>query len=267
MQIFSSDDLARTYEPRGYADPAEQVHDYNRVQRYAGKHPDAGRVAVGDALDLPPSRVRGWLDDSVPDAVRGVRTAREHGWVNLDPDRRNGRAFALAVVGLYACGAVSTTWHPAWTPETPEADARLWDALTTLNAAPARRHVEDQRPTELIVRTDAAVFGRCLVAAGAPRGDKNAATVDPLPEWLLGAGERTRREAVELYLLERGTFVDYRDTIQIQTRQRSAAFCESLGRLLRSVTDAEVSVGETVVVSAAAARELGFGRGDDLRPT
>jgi len=53
----------------------EKVEDYQRVQKYAAEHQDAGRTAVGNALELPPGRVRGWLDGAKPDPVRGIETA------------------------------------------------------------------------------------------------------------------------------------------------------------------------------------------------
>jgi len=77
--------LARTYSDREYPDPWEKVLDYRRVQAYAAEHPKHGRTRVGNALDLPPSRVRGWLNDGMPDPVRGIQTAIDHGW--LDPSR------------------------------------------------------------------------------------------------------------------------------------------------------------------------------------
>jgi hypothetical protein len=71
--------IARTYSDRVYPDPWEKVEDYQRVQAYAAEHPNAGRTAVGTALELPAGRVRSWLNGGQPDPVRGIETASAHG--------------------------------------------------------------------------------------------------------------------------------------------------------------------------------------------
>jgi hypothetical protein len=53
----TSKPLSRGYSDRVYPDPWETVLDYRRVREYAAENPNAGRVGVGRALDLPDERV------------------------------------------------------------------------------------------------------------------------------------------------------------------------------------------------------------------
>ncbi|WP_049986068.1 hypothetical protein [Halobellus rufus] len=252
--------LARTYDPRSYDDPAVQLRDYESVREYRHRHPEAGRTAVGNALGLPPSRVRGWLSGGQPDAVRGVETARQRGWLDGSRSDRTTAAFAELVVGVFACGSIDRRWTVAYAPTSPHVERRLWEYLTALGVEPTRRHDDSpERPTELLPSVDGSVFARCLFVAGAPRGGKNAATTPSHPAWLLDVDRETRRRAVELYVLERGTVHESNGTVVLRSRNRSSAYRESLAALCRSVTDHEVTVGANVVLSAAAAR--------DLRPT
>jgi len=55
-------------------------------------------VRVGNALDLPNERIRGWLEDMIPDPVRAINTAIDHGWLDPDPDSET----AAALVELLA---------------------------------------------------------------------------------------------------------------------------------------------------------------------
>jgi hypothetical protein len=266
--MFSDEELARTYDPVGYTDAVEQVTDYNNVQRYVGQHPDAGRVRVGNAFDLPPERVRGWMNDKRPDTVRGIGTARQHGWLDLDPDTNQGRRFAELAVGVIASGSIQQgNWQVAWAPETAEADHRLWRALDEHGVSPRRRHADDRdRPTELLPGVDGSVLARCLHTAGAPVGDTNERSLTALPDWLLDADEQTRQRCAVLVLLERAMTQQSKDTVQFRGQNRSLAYRRSLARLFRSLVDGEVSVGENVVLSADAVRELDFGRCGKLRP-
>lgn len=63
QQVTSGDfltpsNLAQTYNPPSYPDPADLLNDYDRVMDYASKHPEHGRTRVEKSLGLPPSRVR-----------------------------------------------------------------------------------------------------------------------------------------------------------------------------------------------------------------
>jgi len=99
--------LARTYSDRVYPDPWEKVLDYRRVREYAAEHPNAGRVRVGRALDLPPGRVRGWLKDTVPDPVRGINVAIDRGWLDPESDSEMAAALVELLAHVLAGGSIT----------------------------------------------------------------------------------------------------------------------------------------------------------------
>ncbi|OYR81293.1 hypothetical protein DJ72_11140, partial [Halorubrum distributum] len=109
--------LSRTYSDRVYPDPWEKVLDYRRVREYAAEHPTAGRVRVGRALDLPAERVRGWLEDTVPDPVRGINTAIDRGWLDPDSDSEMAAALVELLAHVLAGGSIPAgNYLPAVTP-------------------------------------------------------------------------------------------------------------------------------------------------------
>ena len=97
--------LARTYNTPSYDDPYDAVSDYRRVQRAAANHPNMGSSALSNIVELPRSRIRGWVDDdadSMPDAVRGISVAQNKGW--LDPTGDTAVALAAIVGHLFGAG-------------------------------------------------------------------------------------------------------------------------------------------------------------------
>ena len=170
--------LARTYSDRGYSDPWEKVLDYRRVREYAAEHPAHGRTRVGNALDLPPSRVRGWLKDGMPDPVRGIQTAIDHGWLDPDPAGETAAALVDLLAHVLAGGSIKTqTYVPSVTVgrrlETDDVRA-VFDRVGVETVV--RRADDDGRATEVLPERDGSVLGRCLVAMGAPAGEKGAST-------------------------------------------------------------------------------------------
>ncbi|QLG61098.1 hypothetical protein [Halorarum salinum] len=175
-------------------------------------------------------------------------------------------ALATLLAGIFACGGIATNWVPAWLPETERGHALIADALADMTDGYVTRHEDDpDRPTEFLPAEGATVFGRVLVAYGAPQGDKNDDSVGHLPQWLLEAPKESRLRAVELFLLERGTFFESKDTVTIQARNRRQSYRSDLATLVGSVTNEPVTAGRNVVVSAEAVRDLGFGRRDTVR--
>ena len=253
-------DLARTYSDREYPDPWQKVLDYRRVRAYAADHPEHGRTRVGNAFDLPPGRVRGWLDGGMPDPVRGIQTAIDHGWLDpgaatLDPGAATTAAFVAHLTHLIAGGSINDRFVPAITVDDSVTIGEVRSAFNALNVDILTRNAEvDNRATEAIPAADASVFGRCLVAIGAPIGGK--AGLDSFPQIVREVTDRVRESFARIYVAHRALAYETKDTRTIQ-EDRARAYLDDLRDVLADVADESVSVGDgRVTVSAAAARRL-----------
>ncbi|MXR41009.1 hypothetical protein GRX01_06595 [Halobaculum sp. WSA2] len=249
--------LARTYNPQSYPDPANLLEDYDRVMEYASKHPDHGRTRVGTALELPPSRVRTWIEGGKPDAVHAVETAQELGWLDTTPQDPLGDACAVLAAGIYTCGSIDTARVvPAWNPTTRIARSLITHALDVVGTGVTLRHADEpDRPTEIIPATNASVFGRILVCLGVPQGDFTM--VESLPNWIDQLSTGTRRTLALLWMCERATVHQEKDTLVIQGRSRGEFYRRTVASLIREIVDEPVNVTDhNVIISAAAARSL-----------
>lgn len=249
--------LGRTYNPRSYPDPADLLKDYDRVMEYASKHSDHGRTRVGKALELPPSRVRTWIEGGKPDAVHGVETARELGWLDATSHDAVGDACAVLAAGIYTCGSIDNDRIvPAWNPSTRIASQLIMHALEIVGTGYTHRHAgEPNRPTEIIPATNASVFGRVLVCLGVPQGDFTM--IESLPNWINKLSIGTRRTLALLWLCERATVHQEKDTLVLQGRSRGEFYRRTVADLIRETVDGPVNATEhNVVISAAAARTL-----------
>jgi hypothetical protein len=248
--------LARTYTDRVYPDPWEKVLDYRRVQEYAAEHPKAGRVRVGRALELPASRVRGWLDDGIPDPVRAINTAIDYGWLEPEPDSDVAADLVDLLAHVLAGGSISKKWFtPAVAPgrrvdlnEIRHAFERVGVETTTRNAD------ADSRATEIVPKEDASVLGRCLVTMGAAHGDKT--TLERLPPVVWEVPAPVRRSFAQIYVRHRGLNYEDKSTKRIQVN-RPASFIQDLRRLLDDVVDGSVTVDDAgITIPADTVREL-----------
>ncbi|WP_066416794.1 hypothetical protein [Halorubrum aethiopicum] len=249
--------LARTYSDREYSDPWEKVLDYRRVREYAADHPKHGRTRVGNALDLPPSRVRGWLNGGMPDPVRGVQTAIDHGWIDPDPDGDVAAALVELLAHVLAGGSItSRTFVPAVTTGRRVGLEEVRDAFERVGVETVVRRADDEnRATEVIPTADGSVLGRCLVTMGAPAGEKIA--LDSFPSIVWEVPRAVRESFARIYVDHRGTGYSEKQTMAIQ-EERSAEYLEGLRGLLADVTGQPVTAGgRQVTISAAAVRELG----------
>lgn len=248
--------IARTYSDRVYPDPWEKVLDYRRVREYTAEHPNAGRVRVGNALDLPSPRVRGWINASVPDPVRGINTAIDHGWV--EPHAHNSTAAALTelLAHVLAGGSISKeSFVPAVAPGRRVKTGEIRQAFENVTVdTVTRRNSTETRPAEVVPTRDASVLGRCLVAMGAPAGDKT--TLDRLPPAVWEVPHDVRRLFAQIYIRHRGLYYKNKATIQVQVK-RPVSFIKDLWALLDDVTTERITSSENrITISADAAREL-----------
>ncbi|MFC4357759.1 hypothetical protein ACFO0N_07330 [Halobium salinum] len=257
-------DLARTYNG---SDSWERVEDYQRCFKYAAEHPQKGSYAVASALDLPRGTVRQWIErGSKPDPVHAVETADELGWLDVPSKDATGRALNLLVAGIYSGGSVSKSFVPTWTIDREPVELLLSTALEQAGSGAKRiDRMSDSRATELAPAEHASVLGRLLVTLGAPQGTKNESTVTDLPEYLESVERRVHVEFAKMYILNRATSLEGKDTLQLN-ESRTTLYKRELAEFLSMVAGEPVRATKNgVVVSAAAARALGFGRGDALR--
>jgi len=250
--------LARTYSDREYPDPWEKVLDYRRVQEYAAEHPKHGRTRVGNALDLPPSRVRGWLNDGIPDPVRGIHTAIDYGWLDPDPDGDIAAGLVELLAHILAGGSITNqTFVPAVATGQRVGVDEIEAAFERVGVETTVRHgTTDGRATEVIPAADGSVLGRCLVTMGAPSGDK--VTLDSFPSTAWDAPESVQRSFARIYIDHRARIYPEKRTMVIQEK-RSRDYLEGLREFLSTVTDESVTLGDrNVTISADAVRELGI---------
>lgn len=247
--------LARTYSDRVYPDPWEKVTDYRRVREYVASHPDAGRTKVGNALDLPPGRVRGWINDGMPDPVRGIQTAIDHGWLNPDPDSEIAGALVKLAAHIMAGGSISASWVPAVSVGRQVTQSLIKDAFDAVEVQTTTRHTDsDRRATEVVAREDATVLGRCLSCMGVPQGTKT--DVESLPSVLQQVPGEIQQAYAQVVVLHRGINYDDKDTTRVMS-ERPAEYHDAVANLIRTVTGESATSDERgVTVSAAAARTL-----------
>ena len=233
---LSEQSLARTYRS-SYDDAYEAILDYRRVKSYQQSHPDAGSYKVANALELPRGRIRGWMDDTKPDALSGVRRAEELGWFDVDPNEPADpllEPFIRLLAGIYAGGSIrSSGWTPHWTVNGPI--DLIKQALDKLGLEYRQTHGQDtQRATELVPRSDGSLLGRSLSVLGAPTQSKNKSSIDDLPAYLFKLPLEIRREFVNVY-------VEYRQSGDSQTvslqEDRADSYHRDLAGLISSVID------------------------------
>ena len=82
--------LANTYSTHGGTTGCERCQQYRALLEYISEHTNAGRVRVANNMlddeQVPPSRVRPWLDGGMPDPMRAIQAAEFHGWFNWNAD-------------------------------------------------------------------------------------------------------------------------------------------------------------------------------------
>lgn len=227
------DAFARTYAPPGELDPIALREDYQRFVDYRAAHPDAGRHKIATALDLPPGRVRAWLNGAMPDVVRGTNRAEQRNWLLLAGDRH--RLLTRLLAGIFAGGSINDRWTPRWSATDA---APIAEYLTAVDAGvQSITRDRDHRGNELEPADFPRVLGRVLVARGAPHPAVDTAT---LPAYLQ-TDETAGRAFVETYIACRGVTPAGRNHIQVYEQTRTTQFYDQLTRLVDQHTNGAVT--------------------------
>ncbi|ADB63899.1 hypothetical protein Htur_5011 (plasmid) [Haloterrigena turkmenica DSM 5511] len=249
--------LARTYDSRAYADTWDAVDDYRRVRDYAHRNPSKGSSAIASALDLPRGRIRPWLDESKPDAVHGLETAREYGWLDCEFGDPAFTALNTLVANVFSGGSLAEQYYqPSFALNRRGEDSHVLDALEL--AGVDYRVVDDRdgRADEVRPTDAASVLGRVLSVLGAPVGPKADQHLS-LPAYLDEAPTEVRETFAYAYLENRAIEHDGKATLTIR-EERNRDYLEALAGLLASVAGGGVELGERdIVISADAATALG----------
>lgn len=258
LETVGGEELARTYNARAYADTWDLVLDYFDVLDYHARHPSRGSTAVGNALDLPRSRVRSWLEGSVPDPVRGIQRAEHRGWLEPDLDSTTFQGLNGLAAWVYSGGSIDSQWYiPRFAVDDADTEARIDRAFDAVGVEyDFTRSAATDRATEYRPVEDAAVLGRVLAVLGAPVGAKNERRRITLPDYLEAAPETVRREFIATYLGNRGQRSTRKSTVTFR-EDRSGRYLRSLADLFQDCTGERVTVsGKNVIVSGAAARVI-----------
>ncbi len=229
------DAFINTYQPPGEADAATLVRQYETVRAHMAEHPTQQSAAVATALDLSRGRIRSWVDDDGrPDAMRGLETLTEHGWLHHEWTDRSLAALTGLCAWVVAGGTIVTTdWQAAFSV----ADGTAGD-LTRLGEALGldwrQRHTDDERSgTEWLPRRHGSVLARLLAVLGAP---VEQAGPPALPPWLVAEDcpRALRLDAARIIVRQRGTVRADRPATPIQLKIGDGR-SDAIRRLLQTV--------------------------------
>jgi hypothetical protein len=262
--------LANTYDPPADVDGWEIVQQYQEVMEFAADHPNLGSGAVANRLGLPRGRIRPWMEDdspSVPDVVRGVRTAERHGWIDMDADEQPFRTINRLVAWVFSNGSLNErNYLPRFSASQPSERDRI-DGVLRLAGVGSRvaREFEPGRGAEVEPEQDQCVLGRLLATLGAPVGKKGPKSDLELPSYLAAVSRDRRREFARTYVRNRGTFVG-KPTAFVQIKeQRTPSYRKDLTALLGSTTEGSVrhQSSGSIHLDSEAVGDL-FWRNDDV---
>ena len=227
--------LVRTYASHAYSDPWDAVEDYERVQAVSAKHPQKGSSALSSLVDLPRSRIRGWVDDGgMPDPYRALQTALSKGWIIESWDDETAAGMNALAAWLCSSGSVNDHWTPAFVADTPGEIGLLKAAGRTANVRLKQTRADSDRPAEWVPTEDANVLGRVLYTWTGVRGDKSP-DIAQFPRYVQFAPEWVASDFAKVYVHQRATVRHDRDgALQIQ-EMRTDRYREQLVSLLERV--------------------------------
>ncbi|WP_247729496.1 hypothetical protein [Halovivax limisalsi] len=255
--LVSPKDLARTYDGGYYDDTWKIVEQYRDVLEYKSRHPNKGSSAIAGALEIPRGRIRTWLDGGAPDAARGIETARECGWLEVEIREPMAEALNALVANVFSSGSIAEAWYqPSFALDPTRRHLHITDALDAVGVEYEIVDDRDGRTDEARPSEDASVLGRVLAVLGAPVGPKAEQWLE-LPAYLDEAPDSMRETFVLCYLENRAT-EPHNDTVSFR-EERNDAYLRDLAGLIADVADAPVRVSEkNVILSQAATESLGF---------
>jgi len=251
--LVAEHELARPYETPSYADPADAVDDYRRVMSHSSRHPNKGSSAVASTFDLPRGRVRPWLDGGAPDAVRGLETAREYGWLETSYGEPVFEGLNRLVANVFSAGSIAAQNYAPSFALTNGDDSHVFDALKLAGIEYTVVGDRDGRADEARPTDDGTVLGRVLSVLGAPVGPKAEQRLS-LPDYLADAPTDVRAQFVRAYLENRAH--EHNNILKLR-EERNRSYLDSLAALIEDVADGSVTVSEkNLIISKQATDNL-----------
>lgn len=240
--LVSPEAFVRTYEPPNNLDPWTLLDQYRRTIEFAASHPDLRDSAISNRLEIPRSRVRGWLTDespSRPDCVRGLERADDRGWIRISPNSETFRGLNILVAGVFAGGTiVEETYGVRYSLGDGFELDQLREAFERTGVTFDVVHADSEsRPTELVPAADDAILGRVLSVLGAPVGQK-AKNEYALPPYLEHVDESHQRAFARAYVQARGSDGQW-GRVHIK-EERSDSYLDGLAAFLERLTGGTV---------------------------
>lgn len=164
------------------------------------------------------------------------------------------------MIGIYAFGSIiEENDVPSWSPDNEESRTEIEDALTWAGVGYQHVHrANDTHGDEIKPGQHMSKLGRALFVAGAPVGEKTAATMQGLPDWVDDAALELRVELATLFVRGRGVEHEDKATRTIQT-DRHRRYFEDVAALIEDTTGKSATASDhSLTVSADAVRDLGL---------
>lgn len=242
LSFVSPEAFVCTYDPPNDLDPWTLLDQYRRTIEFAASNPDLGDAAISTRLEIPRSRLRGWLDDESParpDCVRGLERADDRGWIRVSPESDTFRGLNILVAGVFAGGTiVEDTYGVRYSlgdgfelDQLREAFERTGVGFDLVHAA------SESRPTELVPAAEGSILGRVLAVLGAPVGQK-ASHEYALPTYLEHVDEIHQRAFARAYVKARGSETQW-GRINLK-EERNPTYLDELAAFLEDVTGGTV---------------------------
>ncbi|QGX94851.1 hypothetical protein EI982_08640 [Haloplanus rallus] len=259
-KFVTEQEFAETYTDDGW----ETVTQYREATRLRDQNPEMARAEIARRVDRPQSAIRGWLaEGKTPAVISGLRTAKEHGWIDVDTDSERFRALNQLVAWIFSGGGISVdTFTPHFSADDSMMLAILAQHFRWLHLGYRCRHLEDSdRHLEIVPTEGSAIFGRVLSVLGAPRGVKAQRDDLTLPPYLSTVDNEHRRDFARIYLLNRNTNPE--QTGSYIQGIHSETFAEELCELFTTAALGSATIGSQhrVWVSAATVRDLSESNG------
>lgn len=250
--------FVRTYSNRAYEDPWSAVEDYQQVQKIADEHENPSPTSIGNFLGIPRGRVEPWLGKSKPDCVRGLETANSHGWINVTTDGAVFRGLNILVAWISSSGSINkSTYTPYFVANGEQDTSILAEAGVFANLSFTQTQgSENGNTVKLRATEDGSVLGRVLSVLQAPTGGETTTSITRVPDYLAQIEEPLAQEFIQTYLHNRGAYREDNAFIRFR-RHRSDEYLRSMARLLRRLTQEQVTVTDNSIrISPKGSRKI-----------